>query len=125
MTNQKRIEKAFDSYERDTVRLPDALNKEARRVHPLIRQAAEKAFPGETTSWLSGSYGRKTQAGPVLKDIDIVIEFDAVDELLHAPPSRFLARVAEAVEGCELVLRADPRRRAVESTLVEYEFTAD
>lgn len=122
---QSKIEKAFVDYERDTVRLRPELVAEAQEVHPQIRKAAEAAFPGMTTSWLSGSFGRKTQAGPKLKDIDVIVEFDEIDEILAAPPSRFLAQVANATDVCELVMRSKPCRRAVECTLFDYEFTVD
>jgi hypothetical protein len=124
-TTKTKIEKAFDRYEREVVRLPNELNRQAQEVHPKVRKAAESAFPGETNSWLGGSYGRKTQAGPTLKDIDVLIEFNDVDDLLLRPPSTFLEHVAKAVLTCELVRTAEPRRRAVECTLHDYEFTVD
>src|SRR6185295_1440805 len=119
------VETAFTEYERDSVRLRPELVEQAQEVHPKVRKAAEAAFPGKTTSWLSGSFGRKTQAGPKLKDIDIIVEFDDVDEVLETPPSRFLAHVARATDQCELVLRSKPCRRAVECSLLDYEFTVD
>lgn len=124
-TTHSKIEKAFDDYERDTVRLRPELVARAQDVHPQVRSAAEAAFPGKTTSWLSGSFGRKTQAGPKLKDIDTIVEFDDIDEILATPPSRFLAHVAQATDLCDLVRTSRPCRRAVECTLVDYEFTVD
>jgi hypothetical protein len=124
-TTNPKIEKAFDEFERNVVRLPNELNRQAQEVHPKVRKAAESAFPGETTSWLGGSYGRKTQAGPKLKDIDVIIEFNDVDDLLLSSPSGFLDQVARAALTCDLVRTAEPRRRAVECILHSYEFTVD
>lgn len=124
-TTKPKIEKAFDRFERDTVRLSVELVNQAREVHPQVRESAETAFPGKTESWLGGSFGRKVQAGPKLKDIDVIVEFDDVDEMLTGPASIFLSEVAKAVLECRLVRTAMPRRRAVECSLHDYEFTVD
>jgi hypothetical protein len=117
------INQAFEAYEKQTARVPDDQNSDAKEVHPDIRKAVCAALPVER-HFLAGSYGRKTQAKR-LKDVDIVVVLKDDDGAFKASASDTLAKVKEALDGCDLVSKAKPSVRAVKAQLTDYEFHVD
>lgn len=67
------VQEAFTEFEKQTARVPDAQNKRAQEVHPIVTDAI-KADLGDlfNRAFLAGSYRRKVQAVR-LKDVDIII----------------------------------------------------
>lgn len=117
------VEDAFKSFERDTARVPDDENKDGKDVHPKIREAVTDAFPN-TEHFLSGSYGRRTQAVK-LKDVDIIVVLDDPDGKYKASASETLKAVREVVSDQELVRTTRISVRAVKAFLHDYEFHVD
>jgi hypothetical protein len=117
------VEDAFKSFERDTARVPDNENKDGKAVHPKIRKAVTDAFPN-TEHFLSGSYGRRTQAVK-LKDVDIVVVLEDPNGGYKASASKTLEAVREVVSDHELVRTTRISVRAVKAFLHDYEFHVD
>lgn len=117
------VQGAFKKFEKDTARVPDDQNRDAKEVHPEIR----KAVSGELSvarHFLSGSYGRKTQAKR-LKDVDIIVVLEDEDGLYRASASDTLEQVREAVSSSDLVKSTRVSVRAVKAFLHDYEFHVD
>lgn len=117
------VEGAFKSFERNTARVPDEQNKGGKDVHPDIRKAVTEAFPN-TEHFLSGSYGRRTQAVK-LKDVDIIVVLDDPDGKYRASASETLEAVRKVVSAQELVRTTRVSVRAVKAFLHDYEFHVD
>src|SRR5215208_5834853 len=117
------VEEAFESFECNTARVPDDENADAKAVHPEIRKAVTAAFPN-TEHFLSGSYGRRTQAMK-LKDVDIIVVLNDPDGKFKASASQTLEDVREVVSDHELVRTTRVSVRAVKAFLHDYEFHVD
>lgn len=122
-TKIETVEDAFEWFERNVARVPDDENKDGKAVHPEVRWAVCQALAVEH-HFLSGSYGRKTQALK-LKDIDIIVELHDEDGSLGASASDALEEVREAVSTCALVRRTTVSVRAVKAFLHDHEFHVD
>jgi hypothetical protein len=117
------IEDAFKSFERNTARVPEDENDDGKAVHPEIRKAVTGAFPN-TEHFLSGSYGRRTQAVK-LKDVDIIVVLDDPDGKFRASARETLEAVREVVSDHELVRTTRISVRAVKAFLHDHEFHVD
>jgi hypothetical protein len=117
------VEDAFKSFERNTARVPDGENTDGKTVHPEIRKAVTDAF-ANTEHFLSGSYGRRTQAMK-LKDVDIIVVLQDPDGRFKASASATLEAVREVVSDHELVRTTRISVRAVKAFLHDYEFHVD
>jgi hypothetical protein len=117
------VEDAFERFEKNTARVPDDQNAAAKDIHPKLRSAVTESLPG-TTHFLSGSYGRKTQATQ-LKDVDIIVVLDDRDGTFKASASGTLEKVREAITAHELVRTTRISVRAVKAFLVDHEFHVD
>jgi hypothetical protein len=118
------VQQAFEQFERDVVRVPNAENDAAKRVQQEIREHLARELPELLETFLSGSYSRRVQVVR-LHDIDIIV-------VLVDPTGAFAASAAAALEAiraaavtCALVRRATARVRSVRLTLRDYEFTVD
>ena len=116
-------DEAFDAYEKQTARVPDEENADAKAVHPEVRKAVCGALPVER-HFLAGSYGRKTQANK-LKDVDIIMVLKDEDGTFRASASDTLKQVQEAVTSCDLVRTTRVSVRAVKAFLHDHEFHVD
>lgn len=117
------VEDAFKSFERNTARVPDDENKDGKAVHPEIRKAVTDAFPN-TEHFLSGSYGRRSQAVK-LKDVDIIVVLDDPNGKFRSSANETLEAVREVVSDHELVRTTRISVRAVKAFLHDYEFHVD
>lgn len=117
------VEQAFDEFERTTARVPDDENSDAKDVHPDIRKAVTSALSVDT-HFLSGSYGRKTQAMH-LKDVDIIVVLNDPDGEYWNSASDTLEAVRKAALDCDLVSRTRKSVRAVKCFLDDYDFHVD
>jgi hypothetical protein len=117
------VEDAFKRFEKNTARVPDDQNADAKEVHPQIRKAVTAALPG-TEHFLSGSYGRKTQARQ-LKDVDVIVVLEDHDGEFKASATDTLEKVRAAVTAHELVRTTRISVRAVKAFLHDYEFHVD
>lgn len=125
-TNSKSIdtvEDAFDWFERNVARVPDDENADGKSVHPEVRKSVCEALDVEH-HFLSGSYGRKTQAKK-LKDVDIIVVLKDDDGAFYASACETLEKVRRALEGCDLIRRRHISVRAVKCFLEDYEFHVD
>jgi hypothetical protein len=117
------VEEAFESFERNTARVPDEDNADAKEVHPKLRKAVTDELPG-TEHFLSGSYGRRTQAKR-LKDVDVIVVLADPDGEFEASASDTLERVRKIASAHELVNYTKVSVRAVKAYLKDYEFHVD
>jgi hypothetical protein len=117
------VEDAFQRFERNTARVPDDQNEDAKSVHPEIRKAVSREFP-DTEHFLSGSYGRRTQAMK-MKDVDIIVVLDDPNGEYSASASGTLEAVRQVVSAHELVRTTRVSVRAVKAFLHDYEFHID
>jgi len=121
----KTEQQAFEHFEAERVRVPDAENQQARRVQQEFRNALKEALGGRyADSFLAGSYRRKTQAVH-LKDLDIIIVLSDPTGELRASASGTLALMKQAAFAYEPVTVATTKCRAVECELDGYTFWAD
>lgn len=125
LVSQDPIQQAFIDYERDVARVPKAQNDDAKEVHPLIRDAIKKALPDNfDRAFLAGSYGRRTQAKS-LKDVDLVVVLKDVPSEWEADCKKAMTAVQEAAKTSGLIKWSQPRVRAVQCTLHDYDFMFD
>jgi hypothetical protein len=117
------LEQAFVEFESTVARVPDDDNTSAKEVHPQIRQAVASELSVET-HFLSGSYGRKTQAKS-LKDVDIIVVLKDDDGAYFRSASDTLEAVRKAAKTSELVKPAHVSVRAVKCFLPDYDFHVD
>jgi hypothetical protein len=119
----KTVDDAFKWFERNVARVPDDENADGKSVHPEIRKSVSDALDLEH-HFLSGSYGRKTQAKH-LKDVDMLVVLEDEDGALYSSASDALEQVSDAVGDCNLVRRTRVSVRTVKCFLVDYEFHVD
>ena len=118
------VDEAFAWFEKNVARVDDEENKDAKEVHPDVRQAVSEAMP-VAHHFLSGSYGRRVQAVK-LKDIDVIVVLDDDDDTYWQDARGTLLEVQDALRACELVRQARPPSvRSVKALLHDYEFHVD
>ncbi len=66
------VQQAFEQFERQVVRVPQAENEAAKEVHPQVRETLKQELPEHLETFLHGSYSRKVQVVRI-KDIDIIV----------------------------------------------------
>jgi hypothetical protein len=120
------VQDAFEEYEKK-VRVPATQAERAKEVHPQVRDAVE-ADLGElfNRAFLAGSYARKVQTAPKLKDVDIIFVLNDPEGTFAASAHASLERLRTAAKTCDLV--ASPTRlgvRAVKLPIDGEEFTVD
>lgn len=118
------IQKAFEQFEREIVRVPKEQNEAAKRLHPQIRETLAKEIPEHLETFLSGSYGRRVQAVR-LKDIDIIVVLDDPDGEFFASADVALETIRELARESELVRRTEKSVRSIKLFLHDQEFTID
>lgn len=117
------VDDAFTWFERNVARVPDDENADGKSVHPEVRKSVCEALDVEH-HFLSGSYGRKTQAKK-LKDVDNIVVLEDEDGAFYSSASDALEKVRDAVGECDLVRRTRVSVRAVKCFLVDDEFHVD
>jgi predicted nucleotidyltransferase len=117
-------QQAFEKFERDSVRVPDSENREAKKVHPEIRGALEEQFERVVKTFLSGSYSRKVQVVK-LNDVDVIVVLADPDGTFEASAGAALEWMREAAKGSDLVRHTKLGVRAVKLSLHGREFTVD
>lgn len=120
------VQQAFEEYEQKS-RVPADQAARARDVHPEVRQAVENDL-GDlfNRAFLAGSYARKVQTAPRLKDVDIIFVLNDPEGKFAGSAQVALERLRRAAKTCELV--DSPTRmgcRAVKLPIVSEEFTVD
>lgn len=119
------VQHAFEEFEREHVRVPEAQNRVAKRVQGEFRAAVTDALgDAYADSFLAGSYRRKTQA-VYLKDLDILV-------ILKDPTGRFRASASATLGAMKNVAKTyaavgpvKVKCRAVECGLDGYPFWID
>ena len=119
------VQKAFEQFEFETVRVPKAENDAAKAVHPKIREAVKAELDDIVDDFLSGSYSRRAQVGKKLHDIDVVLVLEDPRGEYATSASAALDAVQGAARQCDLVRRTVKRVRSVRSFLHDYEFHVD
>lgn len=120
------VQGAFESYEKNVVRIPAAQNDRAKEVHPLVRAAVEKALgPLYIRSVLAGSYARKVQTAPRLKDVDIIIVLADPDGVFAGSADAALDALWAAASTCDVATPVEKGVRAVKLEIDGEEFTVD
>jgi hypothetical protein len=117
------VDDAFEWYEAHVARVPDEENDDGKEVHPEVRKAVCAELDVDE-HFLSGSYGRKTQAVK-LKDVDIIVVLKDDNGSFYTSASGALKKVQEAVSECDLVRRTRVSVRAVKCFLHDYDFHVD
>src|SRR3954454_23860445 len=119
------VQQAFEEYEK-TIRVPKKQADRAKEVHPEVRDAVEKDL-GELFSraFLAGSYARRVQTAPKLKDVDIIFVLNDPDGEFAASANAALERLRRAAKTCDLVVGTRLGCRAVKLTIDGEEFTVD
>ena len=118
-------QEAFEKFEREHVRVPEAENADAKRVQAEFREALKEAL-GDiyADSFLGGSYRRKTQA-VTLKDLDIILVLNDPTGRFRASARATLHYLKDVVTVYEPVGIRRVKCRAVECQLDGYTFWAD
>jgi hypothetical protein len=119
------LQQAFEEFERDKVRVPEAQNRAAKQVQEEFRRfIARELGHLHADDFLAGSYRRRTQAVE-LKDLDIVF-------VLNDPTGEFLASALATLKQMKHVATkygpvtiAKVKCRAVECELDGYTFWVD
>ena len=119
------VQKAFEEFECEVVRVPKAENEAAKEVHPKIREGVKAELEDVLDDFLSGSYSRHVQVGQKLHDIDVILVLDDPTGAYGASASTALGAVQDAARGSELVGRTAKRVRSVRTFLNDYEFHVD
>lgn len=117
-------QQAFDKFEKDSVRVPDSETREAKAVHPEIRDTLEQQLEEVIKTFLSGSYSRKVQVVK-LNDVDAIVVLNDPDGTFAASAGAALEAIREAAKGSDLVRRTKLGVRAVKLFLHGHEFTVD
>jgi len=120
------VQDAFKEFEKQSVRVPAWQNDRAKEVHPEIRAAVE-ADLGDLfiRAYLAGSYARRVQTAPKLKDIDIIVVMADPDGVFAASADAALERLRKAAKDCDLVDGTRKGIRAVKLDIDGEEFTVD
>ena len=119
------VQKAFEEFECETVRVPKKENDAAKDVHPKIREAVKEELEDVVDDFLSGSYSRRVQVGQKLHDIDVILVLDDPNGDYAASASAALGAIQDAIRDCDLVRRTIKRVRSVRTFLHDYEFHLD
>jgi hypothetical protein len=119
------VQKAFEEFECEQVRVPKKENDAAKEVHPKIREAVKAELEDIVDDFLSGSYSRHVQVGQKLHDIDVILVLDDPNGEYGASASAALGTVQDAIRDCDLVRRTAKRVRSVRTFLHNYEFHVD
>lgn len=117
-------QRAFEELEKESVRVPDSDNKDAKAVHPRIRGALAEHLERVVKTFLSGSYSRKVQV-VALNDVDVIVVLDDPDGEFARSAGAALEAIRGAAKGSELVRRTKLGVRAVKLFLHDHEFTVD
>src|SRR3954454_19087998 len=119
------VQQAFEEYEK-TIRVPKKQVDRAKEVHPKVRSAIETDL-GELfrRAFLAGSYARKVQTAPKLKDVDIIFVLNDPDGQFAGSAEAALERLRKAAKTCDLVGPTRLGVRAVKLTIKDEEFTVD
>lgn len=119
------VQQAFEEYE-NKVRVPSKQADRAKEVHPEVQAAVEKDL-GDLfkRAFLAGSYARKVQTAPKLKDVDIIFVLNDPDGNFAASAQAALERLRKATKTCDLVSATRIGVRAVKLTIEGEEFTVD
>jgi hypothetical protein len=119
------VQEAFEEYEKK-VRVPPAQADRAKEVHPEVRAAVEKDL-GElfNRAFLAGSYARRVQTAPKLKDVDIIFVLNDPNGEFAGSAHAALERLRKAAKTCDLVVGTRLGVRAVKLTIDGEEFTVD
>ncbi len=120
------IQQAFELFEAGVVRIPKSEDEDAQVVHPKIRADVARALgPLLIEDFLSGSYSRRVQVAPRLRDIDVVLILADPTGAFFRSATTALSAIRAAVLTSELVRAAEMRCRSVRAHLHDYEFTID
>ena len=119
------VQQAFEEYEKK-VRVPPEQADRAKEVHPEVRDAVEENL-GElfNRAFLAGSYARKVQTAPKLKDVDVIFVLNDPDGEFAGSAEAALERLRKAAKTCDLVVSTRLGVRAVKLTIDGEEFTVD
>ncbi len=119
------VQQAFDEYEKK-IRVPPEQVERAKDVHPQVREAVEDHL-GDliNRAFLAGSYARKVQTAPKLKDVDIIFVLNDPDGAFATSAHTALKRLRDAAKTCDLVVDWELGVRAVKLTIKGEEFTVD
>ena len=119
------VQQAFEEYEKK-VRVPKKDADRAKEVHPAVRAAVEKHLDELfSRAFLAGSYARKVQTAPKLKDVDVIFVLNDPDGEFAASAHAALERLRTAAKTCDLVEGTRLGCRAVKLTIAGEEFTVD
>ena len=120
------VQQAFEQFERETVRIPPAEDEAAQNVHQRVRADIQRHFGRLLLDhYLSGSYSRRVQVAPKLKDIDVILLLDDPTGSFRHSATQALQAIEAAVMTCDLVRAAEIRCRSVRAFLHDYDFTVD
>jgi hypothetical protein len=119
------VQKAFEQFECETVRVPKAENDAAKAVHPKVREAMKGELDDIVDDFLSGSYSRHVQVGQKLHDIDVILVLDDPNSVYAASASAALDAVQAAARECDLIRLTAKRVRSVRTFLHDYDFHVD
>jgi len=119
------VQDAFEAYEKK-VRVPAKQAERAKEIHPQVRDAVEDNL-GDlfNRAFLAGSYARKVQTAPKVKDVDIIFVLNDPDGTFAASAKAALERLRKAANTCDLVVGTRLGVRAVKLTIDGEEFTVD
>ncbi len=120
------VQSAFEHFEATVVRIPPSEDAAAQEVHPALRAHMRKALgPLLLEDFLSGSYSRRVQVAPRLRDIDIIFALADPTGAFAASATAALLALQAAAEGCDLISSTEVRCRSVRAYLSDYDFTVD
>jgi hypothetical protein len=119
------VQQAFEEYEKK-VRVQKKQTDRAKEMHPEVRSAVEDDL-GDLfeRAFLAGSYARKVQTAPKLKDVDIIFVLKDPEGEFAASAKAALERLRKAAKTCDLVVGTRLGCRAVKLTIDGEEFTVD
>jgi hypothetical protein len=120
------VQEAFEEYE-TRVRVPAHQVDRAKEVYPQVIAAVEADLgPLYNRAFLAGSYARRVQTAPKLKDVDIIFILNDPDGTFAASALTALQRLDAGAKTCKLVGGAtDLGVRAVKLPINGEEFTVD
>jgi hypothetical protein len=119
------VQQAFEEYEKK-IRVPKEQADRAKDVHPEVRCAVESDLAELfNRAFLAGSYARKVQTAPKVKDVDVIFVLNDPDGEFAASSNAALERLRKAAKSCDLVVGTRLGCRAVKLTIDGEEFTVD
>jgi hypothetical protein len=120
------VQHAFEAFEAGVVRIPPSEDEAAQAVHPELRNSIKKALGAILLDdFLSGSFSRRVQVAPRLKDIDVVLTLTDPTGAFRRSATAALVVIQAAAKTCDLVRDAEIRCRSVRAYLHDYDFTVD